>query len=169
MAILRDRAVSPGATWDSAGEEWGAEIAKQIAAAGKNRRARQDVIRKLTPQAMASEITKKFDEKLQAALAQSSGGFIAFLDDTDFVVYSAGMNRDRDWARSVGQNGTDILVWPPLLTLLRENVAAKNIDPAALVGRWCEYDPQYVAPAPPKAEEGPDSPQRRRGGGAPTL
>jgi len=47
--------------------------------------------------------------------------FDVTLDESDFVVYSIGKDGNFDWAVESGLDGTDILFWPPLLSLYREH------------------------------------------------
>lgn len=51
----------------------------------------------------------------------SAQAFDVSLDDKQFVIYSVGANGNPEWARSVGMNGDDLLLWPPLLSLMRDN------------------------------------------------
>lgn len=44
------------------------------------------------------------------------------LDDSVFIVYARGIDRRADWAREVGVDATDHLIWPPVLTLLRSEL-----------------------------------------------
>lgn len=66
--------------------------------------------------------------------------FSAALDDSTFVLYSMGPNSVREWAREVGQGGGDLLIWPPLLTLLREQVISGSADASSLSGPWLLHD-----------------------------
>ncbi len=47
--------------------------------------------------------------------------FDVTLDQDDFVIYSVGENTAFEWAEESGLDGTDILYWPPLLSLYREH------------------------------------------------
>jgi len=47
--------------------------------------------------------------------------FDVTLDESDFVLYSAGYNGVEDWAVESGLDGTDLTYWPPMLSLLREH------------------------------------------------
>lgn len=60
-----------------------------------------------------------------AAPAPASPGapnsFTVPLDDTVFVLYSVGPDGKPNWAKSVGAGGSDILLWPPVMSLAREH------------------------------------------------
>ncbi len=47
--------------------------------------------------------------------------FDVVLDEDDFVVYSIGIDSSFDWAEESGLDGSDILFWPPVLSLYREH------------------------------------------------
>lgn len=58
-------------------------------------------------------------------LAPSSFGpdhFDVELSDNVFVIFARGTDRRADWAREVGPQAADYLVWPPVLTLLRSEL-----------------------------------------------
>lgn len=88
--------------------------------------------------------------------------FIVWVNDTDFVLASAGPDTRQERARVVGEGGTDFLIWPPLVSLLREKLG--GVELTELPGSWIWHSPA-AAPAelfdPPKAE---DEQPRRRGG-----
>ncbi len=46
------------------------------------------------------------------------------LDDTNFIIYSVGPDGKANLARSAGPGGTDILYWPPVLSLTRQHERA---------------------------------------------
>jgi hypothetical protein len=52
--------------------------------------------------------------------AAQSNSIKAALTDETFILYSAGVDQQRDWAREVGENSKDMLFWPPVLSLLRD-------------------------------------------------
>lgn len=62
--------------------------------------------------------------------------FSASLDDTTFVLYSSGPNRARDWAREVGHGGADLLIWPPVISLLRDHLGSGASDVGEMTGPW---------------------------------
>lgn len=100
----------------------------------------------------------------KTATASSLAGlptFTAELDDTVFVLYSVGSNQQREWARNVGQDGTDILLWPPVLSLARESMAKQGTEAQSLGAMWLEYEPANALPAPPAASDSkPGDPSR---------
>lgn len=49
----------------------------------------------------------------------SSGSFIVYLDDTVFVLFSAGSDGAANWAKRVGPGGDDYIIWPPLMSFVR--------------------------------------------------
>ncbi|MEO1130618.1 MAG: hypothetical protein AAFX05_13065 [Planctomycetota bacterium] len=53
-------------------------------------------------------------------MAGSDAGFTAFIDDSQFILYSRGWDEIDGEALSVGPQGSDILIWPPLISLERE-------------------------------------------------
>lgn len=62
------------------------------------------------------------DESVIGLLEGAGGGsFIAMVDDSQFLLYSLGPNRSNDLAAVVGAGGDDILIWPPISALRREN------------------------------------------------
>ncbi len=48
------------------------------------------------------------------------GGFSVTLDDSTFVLYSLGSDGARNWAKTVGPGGADVLMWPPMMSLQRD-------------------------------------------------
>ncbi len=66
--------------------------------------------------------------------------FTVLLDDSTFIVYSSGPNRVREWAREVGHGGADLLIWPPVISLLRDQVSAGNVGSDGLTGPWVLHD-----------------------------
>lgn len=44
------------------------------------------------------------------------------IDQTDFILFSVGPDGKSEFADSVGYGGTDVLIWPPLLTLERRAI-----------------------------------------------
>jgi len=63
---------------------------------------------------------------LETALDQLGrlSSFDVQLDDTTFVVYSVGPDGEPNKARSAGPGGTDILYWPPIMSLTRQHERA---------------------------------------------
>lgn len=51
--------------------------------------------------------------------AVGGDSFTIELTDADFVIYSVGANGRNDYAGAVGEGGSDILLWPPILNLER--------------------------------------------------
>jgi len=48
--------------------------------------------------------------------------FSVQLDESQFVMYSMGPDRRFGWAERVGPGGEDVLIWPPMLSLVREQL-----------------------------------------------
>lgn len=96
---------------------------------------------------------------------EQSGGlstFVVHVDDTNFILASAGPDTKQDRVAQAGEGATDFLIWPPLVSLLRERMG--GVAAEAIPGMWIEYSP---APAPetlfdPPTEE--DRQQERRRG-----
>lgn len=61
-----------------------------------------------------------------AAAPAVEGSFTVSLDESNFVLYSVGPDGKPEWAKSVGGAGSDILFWPPLLSLERQEMARKE-------------------------------------------
>ncbi len=57
----------------------------------------------------------------ETASQRAADSFNVSLDDSTFILYSVGPDGSADWARQVGQGGTDILLWPPKMSLIREH------------------------------------------------
>jgi hypothetical protein len=53
-------------------------------------------------------------------MAGADAGFTAFVDDAQFILYSRGWDEIDGEALSVGPQGSDMLIWPPLISLERE-------------------------------------------------
>lgn len=83
----------------------------------------------------AQQIRAVFDASLAPVLRQQFGSgpedaaapatdstFKVTLDDSSFVLYSVGEDGAADRAAQVGPGGTDILMWPPLISLVREQL-----------------------------------------------
>lgn len=75
-------------------------------------------------------MSKLMDAPLGAAIRQSAGlanpsaaesRFDVTVTEADFLLYSVGPDKRDDQARSVGSGGSDILLWPPLISLRREH------------------------------------------------
>lgn len=49
-------------------------------------------------------------------------GFEVGIDQTEFILYSVGPDGKAGYADSVGYNGSDVLIWPPLLNLERRAI-----------------------------------------------
>ncbi len=87
--------------------------------------------------------------------------FVASLDDSTFVLYSAGFDQRPDWAQRVGEAGSDVLYWPPLLTLVRDHLKEASLAPRELAAAWLDFEPLRMAAAPkldpsnPSGEKGP--------------
>lgn len=51
----------------------------------------------------------------------SAAGFRVTLTQKDFLLWSVGPDATDDQAKSVGSGGSDVLIWPPILSLRREH------------------------------------------------
>ncbi len=60
---------------------------------------------------------------LGAAGPSASSTFTATVTEKDFLLWSVGPDGVDNQAKSVGTGGSDILIWPPILSLRRENAA----------------------------------------------
>ena len=58
----------------------------------------------------------------ELAATGSDSTFTVTLDDSSFVLYSVGADGAAQRATQVGPGGTDILMWPPLISLVREQM-----------------------------------------------
>jgi len=59
--------------------------------------------------------------KLQPS-AFGPDSFEVELDQDNFIMYARGIDRRADWAREVGVDAQDYLIWPPVLSLLRSEL-----------------------------------------------
>lgn len=87
-----------------------------------------------------NEVLASVGQAMRVALRIQAGGFERDLDDGVFVLYSVGPTGQRNWARSVGEDGEDLLYWPPLLSLVRDEIA-KTGESSAGMGAWFDYTP----------------------------
>lgn len=128
---------------------------------GRDRRA---LLGALTPEAVAAAFVSAWEDEVKKAARSDQGYLTTALDDSGFVLYSIGSNRIPEWARNVGEGGSDILIWPPLVSLLRDAAEESGIEPSELRAGWTTFEPDRSAPrvaAPVETEE------RRQGGGRP--
>lgn len=150
---------------ERATQQNGATLAKEIAEGklmGKDAPARIDAVIEEQRKALKS--------------AGASGSFAASLDDTGFVLYSVGSNHSRDWARNVGQDGADILLWPPVLSLARDMLAKQGTEAMAFGADWLDYEPANLPPPPPPVKtakpgesQAPQQSAPSRGPGRPSV
>ncbi|MGD9691252.1 MAG: hypothetical protein AB7G17_00245 [Phycisphaerales bacterium] len=140
-----------------------ATMHKKLKEKDQLRQAYEELV-KLRPPASPSGLGERGDVALGGAKTFS----VAF-DDSTFVLYSSGPNGVREWAREVGHAGADLLIWPPMITLLRERVAKGEVSAGELTGPWALHDliplpepkPASAAPAEgakPAEEEAPSGP-----------
>ncbi|HVZ95131.1 MAG TPA: hypothetical protein VG797_11545 [Phycisphaerales bacterium] len=66
---------------------------------------------------------KKFFPHIAASGVDSDRMFFKAVDDKQCLLYSVGLDGKDDRARSVGDGGLDILYWPPIVSLVREQLA----------------------------------------------
>lgn len=83
-------------------------------------------VRKLYTGPMGSKI-REFEAKVAEALKEAkraAGGSISVtVTPKDFLLWSVGPDSSDDQARDVGVGGSDVLLWPPILSLRREHEA----------------------------------------------
>ncbi len=82
--------------------------------------------------ALVEPLVRAQAEALAPTLIKADFGpqeFTVNLTDAVFVLYSKGPDARADWARRVGAGGTDLLIWPPVLSLLRADI--EGTDPLA--------------------------------------
>jgi len=113
-----------------------------------------------------AEVTAAREARRAKGVAASTEGrtpmagmpsFLVPLDDSYFVLYSAATDQVGEWARSVGEGGSDILYWPSLLTLTRAHLEAQSLEPTTLGDAWIDFQPMMGAPAPKPSAETPGS------------
>ncbi|MEC9374379.1 MAG: hypothetical protein VYC34_11075 [Planctomycetota bacterium] len=66
------------------------------------------------------DVASRIDRIAARAAADSSTEFTIRLGEDHFVLYSRGENGVDDRARSVGEGGDDYILWPPLISIVRE-------------------------------------------------
>ncbi len=98
----------------------------------------------------AEQVAKIVDAWRAGIKAAPRSSFVVTLDDKQFVLYSVGPDQQRNWAKSVGAGGSDVLIWPPLISLVRDELVRRNVGVAGVSGPWLEYEP---GGQPPSAEE----------------
>ncbi len=81
---------------------------------------------------VAAEILKESGGGAAPAIATGGGGrlfavptFTVTLDQSAFVLYSVGPDGKPERAEKVGPGGTDILIWPPMLSLVRDHLRSR--------------------------------------------
>ncbi|MBL8746162.1 MAG: hypothetical protein JNK58_07380 [Phycisphaerae bacterium] len=72
-----------------------------------------------TPEMIETYLKKVVIALANPASVMTGPSITANLTDRDFVLYSVGPDMKADFAKLVGPNGPDILIWPPVLTLER--------------------------------------------------
>lgn len=79
--------------------------------------------------------------------AAKANEFTVGLGDETFILYSAGTDQSRDWAREVGEDAPDLLFWPPVLSLLRAQVnEAADVGVQSFAADWLWISPSNRAP-----------------------
>lgn len=96
----------------------------------------------------AAKIVEAWRAGIKAAPRSS---FVTTLDEKQFVLYSVGPDQQRNWAKSVGAGGSDVLIWPPLIALVRDELVRRNAGLVGVSGPWLEYEPGGQAPSPEEA------------------
>lgn len=167
FADARNRGVNAVAAYRDGLEAIQAPIRARLKAA-KNSYERDQIIREIAGEArkLSESILKMGDDAVIAAFERAVGSFSASLDDSYFILYSSGTDQVAEWAQSVGEGGSDVLYWPPVLTLLRQDLDSRGLDPTALTAAWADYTPRMAAPAAKQVAE--DSPQRSAPSSGPT-
>lgn len=145
MEGIRKRAVNIDAMYERATNEALSALSARVAKA-KTAREVQEVYQSVTPDSLLTDLLKRGDALILEALQRDVGTFPVELDDSVFVIYSAGTDQVAEWARSVGEGGTDILYWPPLLSLVREDLKASGVDPTTLTAEWIDFEPLMGEP-----------------------
>ena len=128
-----------------------------------------------TPTNPADLLTKVLDAFEKSVKSAPRSTFAATLDDSQFVLYSAGPDQKRGWARAVGAGAPDLLIWPALISLVRDELIKRNTGLTDVTGSWLEFE--VGGKAPPRTEESrrggsrstPSSPGGGRPGGRPPL
>ncbi|MFM9958696.1 MAG: TlpA family protein disulfide reductase [Phycisphaerales bacterium] len=64
---------------------------------------------------------KDGEAPVEPAGTPGTGSFKASVDQKDFLLWSVGPDGIDDQAKSVGSGGSDILIWPPIVSLRRAN------------------------------------------------
>lgn len=83
--------------------------------------------------------------------SEQQGGMpksIAFdLDDSTFILYSASVDNTRNWAREVGHAASDMLFWPPTISMLRAELlkGAFTLEDAVEDILWLDPEPDTRA------------------------
>jgi hypothetical protein len=83
---------------------------------------------------------------LQALIARPRDVIGTSLDDTDFVLYSAGVDQERQWARAVGEGAPDMLFWPPALSIFRDRFTTMKGDVATVTDKLLWITPSTRGP-----------------------
>lgn len=109
---------------------------------------------------------------MEAHMAAQRASIQLSLTDASFVLYSAGPDQSRDWARRVGHGAPDLLLWPPAITVVRDRFRESGADLTEITPEllWITADqpargsePSTGAQASQPAQQRPASPP----GGAP--
>jgi hypothetical protein len=79
----------------------------------------QEVMEAWGPRAVIT-LNRYDPESAGGGLGGAGEPFAVDVDESTFVLYSLGRDRMDDEARSVGPEGDDHLIWPPLISLMRE-------------------------------------------------
>ncbi len=78
---------------------------------------------------------------MEAHMAQQQGAIPIGLRDDTFILYSAGVDQQRQWAERVGEGAPDLLFWPPALSLFRDQYNAVAAQPDAIAAHWLWITP----------------------------
>ena len=121
----------------------------------------QEILASASPESRAA---------MEAHMTEQRASVRLSLTDEDFVLYSAGPDQSRAWARRVGHNAPDFLLWPPAITVVRDRFRESGAD-------LTDVGPQllWVSAEPPargsEARQGAPQPAQQRPahspGGAP--
>ena len=72
---------------------------------------------------LVSLVTRQFEVETGSSLeTESDASFSRTFDATQFILYSVGFDGIAQRAEQVGPGGTDILIWPPMLSLIRDQL-----------------------------------------------
>lgn len=78
---------------------------------------------------------------IESMLAEQKSSIPIGLRDDTFILYSAGVDQQRQWATRVGEGAPDLLFWPPALSLFRDQFDSVGAQPDAIAAHWLWITP----------------------------